>query len=299
MKEEMPGVNYHIPALPEETLQHLIGNPQGTYVDLTLGCGGHSELILQRYADVKVIGIDVNTQTLELAKDRLKPWGDRIILGHGNFSDISSILKELNIGQVDGFLFDLGPSSYEILDLDLGLSYQKDCDLDMRLSKKYFPVTGADFLNHQTEEELVTLLRSLADLSPGLSRKIAKAIINQRDSIKRFKTTYDLTSSIGTVTSNRKIWSRVFQALRIQVNKELENLEAMLNAAIPLLKEGGRIVGISFHSLEDRIVKVFFRQNKLDGRVKLLTKKPLGPTCGEVLRNPRARSAHLRAAVKI
>lgn len=285
--------NFHTPVMPGEALQFWVHKPDGVYVDLTLGMGGHSEALLKNYPEAKLFGFDWDAESLKLAGERLSVFGDRFKPVHQNFAGFSAALKAQGIEQVDGVLFDLGFSSYQMLHSGRGLSFQKEEPLDMRLSRELLPYTAASFIKNISEEEMAKIFMEYAEIAPNLSRRIARALAASRLKAP-IRTTLDLMNAVGI--GNRKILSQIFQALRIAVNAEMRNLETLLSQIWTMLSPGARVVGISFHSLEDRIVKKSFQEREKMGRIKILTRKPLVPSLEEVRANPKSRSAKLRAA---
>lgn len=280
----------HDPVLVNEVLEALNVKPGGKYIDATLGDGGHSAEILKRGG--KVLGIDVDEGSLKRAKERLQG----VVLARGNFADIDRIAAENGFEQVDGVLFDLGYSSSQIEDKSVGLSFMGDQPLDMRLDKS-LGVTAADLINVLPETELVRMFSEFGE-EPH-SKRIAAAIVARRG-MKKLETTKDLADLIVEASPGRDRLhpaTRVFQALRIAVNRELENLETALPRTARLLLPGGRMAIISFHSLEDRIVKQLGSGVQPD--LKTVSKKPILPSDEETVRNPRARSAKLRVFEKI
>ena len=286
----------HVPVLLKETLEILVKNRGGVYVDCTVGLGGHTKGILQKDPLAYVIGIDMDPQALEIAEENLKDFEGRYSLYQANFRDLDQVLKEEGIKEVDGFLFDLGVSMLQ-LKSDRGFSFQRDDPLDMRMNPEN-KKTAYHVVNTYSERELTRIFREYGE--EPYAGKIAKAIVLQRTK-KPIETTAQLVDIILSVIPYRRgrihPATKVFQALRIEVNEELASLEIALEKTIPFLKKGGRLVVISFHSLEDRIVKNFFKEHT--DTFKVLTKKPIRPTIDEVKQNPASRSAKLRAGERI
>jgi 16S rRNA (cytosine1402-N4)-methyltransferase len=302
----------HVPVLFQEVLDILSPTPGGTYLDGTLGAGGHSRGILERSSpDGRVIGFDRDPQALALARENLAEFGNRIIAVHDSYQNFQSHLNNLNWQLVDGILLDLGLSSMQLDRPERGFSFRESGPLDMRFDPEQ-PLSAADLVNGLSREELADLLFNYGEEKQ--SWKIADAIIANRPLVS----TQDLAELIKKVTRNRKTRihpaTRTFQALRIAVNGELDALEAFLPRALEALKPGGRLAIIAFHSLEDRIVKTFFRRESSDcicppeipqcvcghqAQLKVLTRRPVQPTEEQISLNPRARSAKLRAAEKI
>lgn len=287
----------HIPVMAEEVLELLSPRSGGIYVDCTLGAGGHAERILEASGpDGLLIGIDVDESALKVAGERLKRFGGRVKLIHANFAELNRILDELGIDGVDGVLMDLGVSWMQLSDPERGFSFQMDGPLDMRMDRRN-PVTAMKVVNGLSEEELRRIIREYGE--ERFADRIARKIVSMRE-IAPITTTGQLARLIESAVPSRarRIHpaTRTFQAIRIYVNRELENLERGLEAAIQRLRSGGRICVISFHSLEDRIVKRAFKSSP---KLRVLTRKPLRPSEDEIRRNPRSRSAKLRAAEAI
>lgn len=303
--------------MPEESIRLLSPRPGGTYVDGTVGGAGHAELILRESSpDGRLIGFDRDEEALAAASEKLKPYGDRVSLIHDNFASVGEVLAQQGITAIDGIILDLGVSSPQLDSGDRGFSFQQDAPLDMRMDRTKGE-TAADLVNRADEQELSRIIREYGE--ERWARKIAAAVTRVRVEAP-LETTLQLAELVKR-TIPRKFWeerihpaTRTFQALRIAVNDELASLEHGLETALRLLRPGGRAVVISFHSLEDRIVKTTFRN--LSGgctcprdlpvcvcgsvpQLRVLTGKPLTAQGPEVERNPRARSARLRAAEKI
>jgi 16S rRNA (cytosine1402-N4)-methyltransferase len=286
----------HCPVMVSEVLEGLSLRPGGVYVDATLGLGGHTEAILSRCPEIKmVLGLDCNTESLEQAEFRLAPFGDRVRFIHSNFIHLHDVLLSNKIGQVDGILMDLGISSFHLENSRRGFSFSREESLDMRMDPSD-AVTAADMVNRLTVERLAELIQTYGE--ERWAKRIAKHISDRR------KTAPILTSTeLAKVVANsiprkyhpRRIHpaTRTFQALRIAVNREIDNLKEALDSLPSCLRFEGRLCIISFHSLEDRLVKIAFRE---DNRLKPLTKRPLVPGPEEMHSNPRARSAKLRIA---
>ena len=286
----------HIPVLLDEAVQLLAPVDGGIYIDGTLGLGGHTEKILQSCSPFgRVIGFEWDANALELAMKRLTPFGQRFSAQHRSYSEIMAGLTEMGIQGVDGLLLDLGVSSLQFDNKTRGFSFQADGPLDMRMDRR----------RHLTAEEIINTFKKddLADIfyyfgEERQARRIAAHIVEDRKK-KRIKTTTQLAHIIASAIPRkfhpRKIHvaTKVFQALRIAVNKELDNLTTILDVITKILKPGGRVCIITFHSLEDRLVKWKFKDNPL---LHVLTKKPVTPSNDEIKINPRSRSAKLRAA---
>jgi len=287
-------MKYHEPVLLKETIENLNVKEGGKYIDATLGDGGHSLEILKRGG--YVLGLDVNEKSLKRAQLRIKKEGldERFKGVLGNFKNIEKIGKENGFEKVNGIVYDLGYSSYELEELGLGLSFQTDETLDMRLSNS-LGVTAADLLNSLNEKDIAKLIYEYSD--EKMSRKIAREIVKTR-SLKKIQTTKDLVEIINPVSypgyerGRINPATRTFQALRIVVNDEIENLKKSLPQAARLLLPGSVIVLITFHSLEDKVAKEFSRRARPS--IKEVYEKPLRPSEEEIERNPRSRSAKLR-----
>ncbi len=288
----------HIPVLLEESVEILLGSGGRVFLDCTVGLGGHAREILRRNPDSYVIGIDLDESALEKAQENLKEFEGRFSLYRANFRDMDEVLAEEGIEKVDGILMDLGVSMFQ-LKSGRGFSFQDNAPLDMRIGRDQ-NLTAYRVVNEYPQKELVRIFREYGE--ERFSGRIAKAIVRAREK-KPIETTAELveiiTSALPTPRRHGRIHpaTRVFQAIRIEVNRELENLEVALEKTPSLLKRGARLAVISFHSLEDRIVKNFFRDHRSQFRV--LTKKPLTPQEEEIERNPASRSAKLRAGERL
>jgi 16S rRNA (cytosine1402-N4)-methyltransferase len=294
-------VHEHIPVLLEEVVGLLEPRPGGVYVDGTLGLGGHSERLLERAgAGARIVGIEWDDDAAARAEERLRRHGDAVTVVRDSYARLPMILEKLGIQAVDGILLDLGASSLQLNDPSRGFSFTHDGPLDMRMSS-HVGRTAAELLESLGEKELETLFRQYGE--ERKARAIARAVCRVRGDRSRgevLRSTRALAEFIsGLVGRQGRIHpaTRVFQALRIAVNSELENVKRIVQTADKVLRApGGRIVVISFHSLEDRIVKHTFREKARAGLLRLLTKKPVRPGREETRANPRARSAKLRAA---
>ncbi len=291
----------HFPVLREEVIEFLDPHPDGVYVDCTLGGAGHALKILERSSPTgRLIGIDQDGEAIEGAHKRLKPFEARTTIIHGNFSDLREILRALNIGQVDGILLDLGVSYQQLIDGNRGFSFQSEGPLDMRMDQTQGE-PASKLINTLSQGELEGILRRYGEAR--WARRIAKSIVMYRQKTPIATTTQlrDIISS-AVLKPPRRIHpaTKAFQAIRIIVNDELNNLETIIRDGIPLLKSGGRLCIVSFHSLEDRIVKKTLRQYaKPPGSITIITKKPIVPSKEEISENPRARSAKLRVAERV
>jgi len=294
----------HIPVLAKTLAEQISLPPDAVMVDATIGQGGHSLLFGQSLNPKGLlIGLDIDKTSLSKADYKLKNLTCKVILLNSNFSKISQALQKQGIEKVDFILADLGVSSAQLTDYDTGLSFLKDMPLDMRIDKR-IKTTAADIVNKMDEKSLADLIFRFGQ--DRASRRIARFIVRQRAE-KPIETTGQLAAIVcrafGKTAKGkrRRIHpaTRTFQALRIAVNNELENLENLLEQAPRLLRDNGYIAIISFHSLEDRIVKNNFKENKINGLYRIITKKPIVPERGEIVQNRRARSAKLRIAQKI
>ncbi|MEW5693201.1 MAG: 16S rRNA (cytosine(1402)-N(4))-methyltransferase RsmH [Candidatus Hydrogenedentota bacterium] len=289
---------HHIPVMKDEVVKFLVYNAEGIIVDSTLGAGGHTKAILESGFRGKVIGLDWDPDAILIANRVLSKYKESVSLHQWNYTRVNDLLDELGIKSVNGFLFDLGISSMQIEDPERGFSYRKDSDLDMRMSK--VGRSAKDFLNQASFDELVFVFTEFGE--ERFSKRIAKKVIDFRKNVKRVETTGELNriilSCYGIYGRRLKKHpsSRIFQAIRIYLNNEIENLKKGLAEAFRLLKKNGRLVVISYHSLEDRVVKEFIKEKKKE--IFSLTKKVVVPAKDEIVINPRARSAKLRAIEK-
>jgi len=290
----------HRPVLLAEVLRHLAPERGGLFVDATVGPGGHAEAILAASPAARVVGFDRDAASLAVARQRLALFGDRVRLHQTDFRDLAREARALGIEMVDGILFDLGLSSLQLERSGRGFTFQADEPLDMRYDTTR-PGTAAELLRRAPEPELVRILREYGE--ERAARRIARRIVLARGRAP-LATTGALArlvaAAIPAGRRPRRIHpaTRTFQALRIAVNDELGALEAALPQAAALLGPGGRLAVISFHSLEDRLVKTAFRRLAAQGAFSLLTPKPVGPSRAEVQANPRARSAKLRVLAR-
>jgi len=287
----------HVPVLLKEAIDFLAVQRGGTYLDCTVGLGGHSYEIAKRLGALgRLIGLDKDPAALEIAQAKLHGAADwpEITLIHGSFAEIASSQRAATI---DGILADLGVSSLEFGNPARGFSFQAEGPLDMRMNPQA-ELTAEQVVNHSDERELADVIYEFGE--ERRSRRIARAIVRSRP-IRTTVQLADVVSAAARSMKHERIHpaTRTFQALRIFVNHELDDLRGLLQAAPQIVKPGGRVVIISFHSLEDRIVKDAFREGVKQGHYKTLTKKPVTPGDEEIDRNPRARSAKLRAAERI
>lgn len=292
---------YHNPVMSREILTYLKPESGQVFVDCTIGCGGHAEHILKTIApNGRLIGIDQDLEALKTAQSRLENYRASLVLVHDNFENLKNILEKYEVKKVDGILFDLGISSLQIESETRGFSFQYNAPLDMRMNQEG-KLTAFDFINNLTEDELVKIIWNYGEEPWG--RKIARLIVQERKKGPIVTTSQfaDLISRAIYFRSGSKIHpaTKTFQAFRIAVNRELETLEKGLDTAVEFLASSGRICVISFHSLEDRIVKKTYSQGAHQHKVKIVTRKPLLASEQEILENPRARSAKLRVAEKI
>ncbi len=282
----------HIPVLERAALAYLAIRPQGTYVDATFGAGGHSRAILERLAGGRLIAIDNDPEAAQRASEIGDPALEFV---HANFRRLGEILAQRGIAHVDGVLFDLGVSSMQFDDPRRGFSFSKTAPLDMRMNQ-YAGRSAYDVLMTAGEGELAEIFHAFGE--ERAARRVARAIVARRRAGSLPSTTTDFARFVAGVVQRpgrrERLHpaTRIFQALRIAVNDEVDALTEGLSAAVDSLREGGRVVAISFHSLEDRVVKRMLRS---DERIDELTKKPVRPDPEEIEHNPRARSAKLRA----
>jgi 16S rRNA (cytosine1402-N4)-methyltransferase len=301
---------FHVPVLIDDVIDNLNCRKGGVYIDCTLGGGGHSKAILKKlYPHCMLIGIDQDIEAINESKKELEIYSDRTKLIKGNFKDLKNILSNLQIDKVSGIIFDLGVSFHQLSKRKRGFSFRENDHLDMRMDvqQKF----NADILvNTYSENDLVQIFQKYGE--ERFSKRIARRIVQERKNtaITTTKQLSDLIIRTLPKTKKRITWrihpaTRVFQSIRIEVNQELEVLEGGLKQAIDVLEEQGRICVISYHSLEDRIVKLFFKERARTGfglekqRIKILTKKPIRTSTREIEKNPKARSAKLRVAEKI
>ena len=302
----------HMPVLFHEVLDTLNLFPGGLYVDGTVGAGGHAQGILKAISpEGKLLGLDRDPAALEIAENRLAEFGNRVVLIHSSYSRLKSHLNNLSWKTVDGILLDLGLSSMQLDNPERGFSFRKAGPLDMRFDPSQ-PFSAADLVNESSKDDLADLIFRYGE--ERYSRKIADAIIANRPLEDTQELADIIESAIRNKPSRIHPATRTFQALRIAVNQELKALEAFLPTALDALNPGGRLAVIAFHSLEDRIVKQFFRKESKDcicpteipqcvcghkKQLKEINRRPIRPEDKEILENPRSRSAKLRVAEKI
>lgn len=306
----------HVSIMLEECIDGLNIREDGVYVDGTLGGGGHSLEIAKRLSTGKLIGIDQDKNAIKKAAEVLKNYEDNVIIVKDNFSNLRNVLFELNIEAIDGLLLDLGVSSHQLDEGDRGFSYNKEAKLDMRMDKKN-PLSAWTVVNQYDEEELHRVIREYGE--ERWAKRIASFIVKEREE-KPIETTFELVEVIkkavpaGARKDGPHPARRTFQAIRIEVNNELGIISETIRTAVRSMRKGGRICIITFHSLEDRIVKETFKELSAScvcppelpmcvcdkkKEVKIITRKPIIPSAEEIEANPRSRSAKLRIAEKI
>ena len=295
---------FHTPVMLNEVLSYLNLSRGKIIVDATIGTGGHSKAILERITPGgKLIGIDRDEESLDVSQQRLRDFSGSYELVHGNFIDIDTILKNLNIKKVDGMLFDLGISSFQLEDPKRGFSFQNEGPLDMLLDRTSY-ISAYDLVNNLNEEEISSLLWTFGQ--ERWHNRIARILVNEREK-QPIATTSQLSNIVLKAIPYRyrhryyRIHpaTRTFQAVRIAVNRELETLEQAINKTVEYLNPKARVCVISFHSLEDRLVKLSFRRFASEGLANILTPKPLGPAEDEIEVNPSSRSAKLRVMKRL
>ena len=287
----------HVPVMLNEVIDMLEIRGDGVYVDATVGLGGHSSAILDRLGSRGVlIGIDRDEEALAYAANKLGT--DKVYLRQGRFSEIGEVLQDLRIERADGVLFDLGVSMLQLKEHERGFSFMSDARLDMRMDSSQ-KLSAWNVVNRYLEKDLQRVLQEFGE--EPLFRKIAKRIVISRKSgpIDTCAELADIVLQAYGGRGKTHPATRTFQAIRIEVNRELDELRSGLTAALGVLKSGGRLCVISYHSLEDRIVKNLFRDWGKEGLIRVLTKKPMAPGREEVLRNSASRSAKLRAGEKL
>ena len=294
----MPGVAPHEPVMVREVVTLLMPERGGIFVDCTLGAGGHAAALLASGAG-RVVGLDRDRSALAVASERLAEWRDRVELVHSDFRQLAAVLDARGIPLVDGAIADLGLSSMQLSGTDRGFSFQRDEPLDMRMDTTEGP-TAAELIGGASEKELADVIYAYGE--ERASRRIARRIVEARRT-SPVRTTAQLAAIVrraGIPRGRIDPATRTFQALRIWVNQELEGLDQFLAAAARRLRTGARLAVITFHSLEDRIVKHTLRAlERGEATIRVLTAKPIRPGSDEIARNPRARSAKLRAAERL
>ena len=310
-------VELHLPVMEKEVLHYLNCHTGGVYVDATIGDGGHAETILKKIGNEgHLIGIDWDEDALERAGNRLNEYRRQVTLVQADYSKLQEILKEAGFSQVDGILIDLGASTLQLMDADRGFSFHHTGDLDMRMDRRR-SLTAKEIVNHYSADQLAEVFFRFGE--ERFSRRIAARIVREREKMNSISSSSELAEIVKAAVPARfrrhggHPARRVFQALRLAVNRELENITAVLPQAVESLAPRGRITVIAYHSLEDRLVKKFFREKsghcscppnmpcacRSRAELKVITGKAVKSTDQEVESNPRARSARLRAAEKI
>ena len=310
-------VELHRPVMEKEVIDYLVCCPEGVYVDATVGDGGHSELILGHLAQQgRLVGLDWDIEALTRAEKRLNHFGSRVILVHESYTNLEEVLLKLKMVEVEGILIDLGASTLQLMDSERGFSYHQEGDLDMRMDRRS-SLTAKDIINQYAEEELVAIFFRYGE--ERWSKKIATCIVRAREQHGPIEDSRALAEVVKEAIPARYRRQgghpsrKVFQALRLTVNRELENISAFLPQALRALAPGGRVAVIAYHSLEDRLVKNFFREHSgqcscpsnlpcvcgQKAELKIITGKAQKPLPTEVEDNPRARSARLRVAEKL
>lgn len=291
---------YHKTVMVDEVLRYLNPQPQGLYCDVTFGSGGHTKAILDSQPECRVVAIDWDATSIETYAPELEEkYQGRLQILWGNFANLYRLLQKAKVGKVDGVLADFGTSQMHIKER-AGFSFYRDSDLDMRMSPAHQQVTAEQVVNKSSEEKLREIFWQLGQETQA--KKIVAAIIEARQR-KPIQTTRELALIIekaigrgGKRSSKIHPATKVFQALRIYVNHELNNIVGFLSGALQVLKPNGLLLCISFHSLEDRIVKQFFKDKAEEGKLEIITKRVVVPTSEEIARNPSSRSAKLRVA---
>ena len=303
---------YHIPVLVEDVIEQLKVQPGGRYVDCTVGTGGHTAAILEKSSPGgQLLGLDADPEAIRLAQTRLQPYGGAFLLVNDNFKNLAAICARYNFRPVHGILFDLGMSSVQLDSANQGFSFKVDAPLDMRFDPSQ-DLTAADIVNTYSKPELVSIIEAYGE--EPRSRQIARQILLNRPINTTLQLAQAIEQAVGGDRRKTHLVTRVFQALRIATNQELSCLEQALRQAADLLGLGGRIVVISYHSLEDRLVKEFFQQESKNclcppdipicvcghtSSLKIVTKKVVTPQLPEIEANSRSHSAKLRAAEHI
>jgi 16S rRNA (cytosine1402-N4)-methyltransferase len=302
----------HVPVLLKETLELLVTDPDGLYIDGTLGRGGHAAEILKRLSPGgRLIGLDRDLEAIEQTEEIFKPFGEQAQRLHGNFADMKELCRQIGVTQADGVLLDLGVSSPQLDVAGRGFSFGKDGPLDMRMDRTQGR-SAADWVNEEDEQILADVIYRFGEERD--SRRIARAIVQAREN-GRIERTLELAELVEKAKGGRRgpthPATQTFQALRMAVNAELDSLERGLEAGLSILRDGGRMAVITFHSLEDRLVKEFFKRHTVkreslqqggeklvyeEPPVRLITRKPLTAAKEECNENPRSRSAKLRVA---
>lgn len=303
----------HRPVLLGEVVEAMNLEDGQVIVDGTLGLGGYSEAVLRSGKKVRVVGFELDEENLAVAKERLAEWAGRVTFFNDNFANLGADLEAVGVERIDGLMLDLGLSSPQVDLAERGFSFAKDGALDMRFGKGQ-KVTAADIVNNYSVEQLTRIFREYGE--ERLARRIASEIVKRRAE-RKFERTLELAEFVARVVGGKKgrihPATRVFQALRIEVNNELGSLAAVLQDSLDAMAPRARLAVVSYHSLEDRIVKNFFREaarefinvpgelktRYLEPKLRIISKKPIVPSAREIQENPRARSAKLRVAEKI
>jgi 16S rRNA (cytosine1402-N4)-methyltransferase len=293
----------HTAVLKKEVIEYLDPVQNENFIDCTIGEGGHSEdILLKNGPSGKVLGIDLDPHQISASQWLQVQFKDRVVLVNNSYANLNEIISRKEYRPVNGILMDLGMSSVQLEGTYKGFTFKMDQSLDMRYNDQNQYLTAEKIINEWSEEKIEEIIREYGE--EKFSKKIAKNIVERRK-LGRIKTTFQLTEIIkdsvtpAYIKSKIHYATRTFQALRIAVNDELENIRSVLPQAVSALDQGGRLVAISFHSLEDRIVKKFFTEQAKKGILKILTKKPVTASREEKSKNSRSRSAKLRAAIKI
>jgi len=293
----------HIPVLQKEVIKYLSPKPNENFIDATFGGGGHAwEILKMNIPNGKVLGIEIDPVLYLKAKEKIEGMMERFILVNDSYINLRKITERYNFRPVNGIVFDLGMSSWHLERSGRGFSFLRDEPLDMRYDIVRNPRRAEEIVNRWPEKEIEKILKNYGE--EIFAKRIARQIVKQRQKAP-LKTTFELVEVIRRAVPPWYRWRKIhfatktFQALRIAVNNELDILERALAEAMQILEEGGRLVIISFHSLEDRVVKNFLRKNKNQGYLEIITKKPVSPSLEEIKQNFRSRSAKLRAGVKI
>ncbi len=287
----------HVPVMVTEAMEALNAHPGGWYVDCTLGAGGHARALLERIQpNGRLLAIDADPEAIENARQSLAAYCESVVLAQGNFGELGRICRDQGFEQTDGMLFDLGISSMQLDTAERGFSFQREAPLDMRFDSSTGP-SAAEIVNSYSEQELARILWEFGE--ERYSRQIAHRIVQQRPILSTLRLAHIVQQVLGSRRGRIHPATRTFMALRIAVNRELDNLKLALDQAVSLLKAGGRLVVISYHSLEDRIVKQFMRAQAAEHAFLLTTRKVIRPTALECSSNPRSRSARLRVAERL
>ena len=306
------GCTMHMPVMVSEVLKAFEASPEGWLIDGTFGLGGHSSALLERYPHRKVFGIDLDADSLAMSKERFKKFNNRTLVVNGNYADMTILARESNIDPVGGILLDLGLSSMQLETLGRGFSFRNDEMLDMRYNQSQ-GLPAAELVNTFERDQLTNIFSNFGE--EKAANRIAKAVCQNRPILTTGKLARIVQETVGRPgKSRRHPATKVFQALRIAVNREFENINEGLSSGLDLLADRGKFVVLTYHSLEDRIVKQFFKKESLDcicsrqipfcvcdhqSRLRIVTKKVKIPTAEEVTLNPRSRSAKLRIVEKI